>query len=374
MNNLIRADQIGSLLRPPSLLAARRDLQAGRIRADELTAMEDVAIREALHMQAATGIGVLSDGEFRRSAWGSGVIDSLSGLAPLPVDPDAPARPGRWQGPNAALAAAAIESESRVAIARIGLRHRFAVRDAEFLKANATGIFKITMPSPTMLPRRLYDPVRSAHVYSGPEEMLADLMQIYLDEIDALHALGVPYLQLDSLRYIDTIDAVEKGTIQAVQARDTLTKLVATDNQLLARMKRPGVTRGVHICRGNNRSSWGATGSYESVAEMLLGEVDADRFLMEFDTERAGGFEPLRYVPRGKIVVLGLVTTKSGELEDADQLIRRIEAASRYVPIENLALSPQCGFASTELGNLLSVEEQKRKLELVVQVAQRVWG
>jgi 5-methyltetrahydropteroyltriglutamate--homocysteine methyltransferase len=149
---------------------------------------------------------------------------------------------------------------------------------------------------------------------------------------------------------------------------------VAIDNRVLSRMRRDGVTRGVHICRGNHRSSWGVSGSYESIAEMLLGQVDADRFLMEFDTERAGGFEPLRFVPRGKIVVLGLITTKAGALEDVDYLCRRIDAAAKFVPLDCLAISPQCGFASTELGNLLSVEEERRKLELVVEVARKIWG
>jgi len=260
-----------------------------------------------------------------------------------------------------------------VAVEKIGLKHRFALDEARFLKAHATRAFKITIPSPSMF-LRLYNHEMSKAAYDGPDALMADLVDLYLDEIDALHALGVPYLQLDSLRYIDTIDKVERGEITADAARGTLEWLVALDNRVLGRMKAPGVTRGVHICRGNHRSSWGVSGSYESIAEMLLGQVDTDRFLMEFDTDRAGSFEPLRFVPKGKTVVLGLVTTKTGALEDVDHLRRRIDEATRYVPLDHLAISPQCGFASTELGNLLTPDDQKRKLALVVEVARKVWG
>lgn len=370
MSTTIRADHVGSLLRPESLLAKRREFETGRLSPEDLRAAEDEAIREAIALQAGTGIGVTSDGEFRRSAWGNGVVDSLSGLVPAAAGGGQKAR--RWHGDHSDLAEETVPKHF-VAAERIGLKHRFACDEARFLKDNAEGPFKITMPSPSMF-TRLYHAEISSSAYDGLDALLDDLVGLYLDEIDALHEIGVPYLQLDSLRYIDTIDAVEKGNVQPADARDTLEKLVAIDNRVLGRMKRDGVTRGVHICRGNHRSSWGVEGSYESVAEMLLGEVDTDRFLMEFDTERAGGFEPLRFVPEGKIVVLGLVTTKTGELEDPDQLCRRIEEATSFVPLENLAISPQCGFASTELGNLLTIDDERRKLELVVEVANRVWG
>ena len=371
MNDIVRADQVGSLLRPAELLAARRAFEAGAISAEALREKEDAAIRDVLSLQAETGIGVMSDGEFRRSAWGNGVIDSLSGLVPTEK------RGGgqtarRWQGAHADIAE---ETAPRhfVAAHKIGLKHRFAHDEARFLKDNAPGPFKITMPSPSMF-TRLFDAEVSTAAYGSMDELLDDLVELYLGEIDGLHQIGVPYLQLDSLRYIDTIDAVAKGRIAAKDTRGTLQRLVDIDNRVLGRMKRAGVTRGVHICRGNHRSAWGAEGSYESVAEFLLGEVDTDRFLMEFDTDRAGGFEPLRFVPNDKVVVLGLITTKSGELEDVDYLCRRIDEASKYVPLERLAISPQCGFASTELGNLLTVEEEKKKLALVVQVARAVWG
>jgi 5-methyltetrahydropteroyltriglutamate--homocysteine methyltransferase len=371
MSHIIRADQVGSLLRPAALLSARRQFEAGAIGAGALREKEDAAILDVLALQRTCGIEVVTDGEFRRSAWGNGVIDSLSGLIP------ARSRGGgqaarRWQGAHSDIAEETVPRHF-VATERIALKRRFAWDEARFLKDHAGGPFKITMPSPSMF-TRLYDAEASSAAYASMDELLDDLAGLYLDEIDGLHELGVPYLQLDSLRYIDTIDAVAKGKIEAKDARGTLARLVEIDNRVLARMKRDGVTRGVHICRGNHRSAWGAEGSYESVAEFLLGEVDTDRFLMEFDTDRAGGFEPLRFVPDDKVVVLGLVTTKSGELEDVDYLCRRIDEASKFVPLERLAISPQCGFASTELGNLLSVEDEQRKLALVVEVARRVWG
>ncbi|MCW3838339.1 5-methyltetrahydropteroyltriglutamate--homocysteine S-methyltransferase [Sphingomonas canadensis] len=373
MSKTIRADQVGSLLRPQALLDARRAHEAGALADAALREVEDAAIRDALALQAEAGIEVVSDGEFRRSAWGNGLIDSLTGMgtaARAYAERTGGAR--RWQGEHSDLAHESLP-ERKVVTGKVGLSRRFAAEEARFLAANAGRPFKITMPSPTMF-NRLWDKDLSSGTYPDVDALMEDLVGLYLEEVDALHAIGVPYLQLDSLRYIDTIDAVEKGQIAAADARDTLASLVAVDNRVLGRMKRAGVTRGVHICRGNHRSAWAVTGSYESVAEFLLGQVDADRFLMEFDSERAGGFEPLRFVPRGRIVVLGLVTTKTGALEDPDALCRRIDEAAKIVPLEDLAISPQCGFASTELGNLLTVDEQKRKLALVVEVARRVWG
>ncbi len=370
MSDIFRADQVGSLLRPKGLLDLRRQFDTGTVSAEQLEEAEDEAIREVLELQRQTGIQVLSDGEFRRAAWGNGVMDSLSGLVPSGDGGGQKAR--RWHGEHADVAEESVPRHY-VATERLGLKHRFATREARFLKANAGGTFKITIPSPSMF-SRLFHAELSRDAYASMDELLDDLVGLYLQEIDALHEIGVPYLQLDSLRYIDTIQAAHSGQLVPEDADKTLRRLVEIDNRVLGRMKRDGVTRGVHICRGNHRSSWGVEGSYESVAEYLLGQVDTDRFLMEFDTDRAGGFEPLRFVPKGKVVVLGLITTKSGELEDIDYLRRRIDEASQYIPLEYLAISPQCGFASTELGNLLTVDDERRKLELVAEVARLTWG
>ncbi len=370
MGNIIRADQVGSLLRPESLLAKRRQFEAGAVSAEALREEEDQAIRDVLTLQKETGIQVVSDGEFRRAAWGSGLTSSLSGLVPSGDGGGQKAR--RWHGAHSDVAEETVP-QHYVAAEKIGLTHSFATAEAEFLKKNASGPFKITIPSPSMFTRLFHSEI-SKDVYSDVNELLDDLVKLYQGEIEALHKIGVPYLQLDSLRYIDTIQAAHTGDINPADARGTLERLVEIDNRVLGSMKREGVTRGVHICRGNHRSSWGAEGSYESVAEYLLGQVDTDRFLMEFDTDRAGGFEPLRFVPKGKVVVLGLITTKVGDLEDVDYLCKRIDEATKFVPLEDLAISPQCGFASTELGNLITVDDERRKLELVVEVARKVWG
>lgn len=365
---IIRADQVGSLLRSAKLLSARRSHKAGTLDSEALGQAEDEAIAEVVALQKQAGIGVLSDGEFRRSAWGNGVIDSLAGLARGTA-----AQGGRrWHGEHADVAQETVP-QHYVAVKKLRLIHRFAFEEARYLKTVADRPFKITIPSPSMF-TRLFNPKASPPAYETVDAVLDDLVELYMTEIDALGDLEVPYMQLDSLRYIDAIDAVENGRADPKSMRGTLERLVAIDNRVLGRMKRAGATRAVHICRGNHRSSWGVSGSYESVAEMLLGEVETDRFLLEFDSERAGGFEPLRFVPKGKIVVLGLVTTKTGEIEDIDHLLRRIDEASTFVPLDYLAVSPQCGFASTELGNLLTVDQQQRKLELVVEIARRVWG
>ena len=369
MTASFRADQVGSLLRPQSLLGKRRAFEAGTMSAATLHAAEDESILAVLELQKQTGIDVVSDGEFRRTAWGNGFLDSLEGLTDHPDSAQQTA--GRWKGAHSDVATATVPMR-RVATGKVALKEPFTAREATFLKRHASKPFKITIPSPTMF-LRLYDPALSRTAYASEDELLEDFIGIYLKEIDALHKIGAPYIQLDSLRYIYTIDAVEKGEIKAADARGTLEKLVEVDNRILARAKKDSVTRGVHICRGNHRSSWAVSGSYESVAEMLLGNVDTDRFLLEFDTERAGGFEPLRFVPKGKTVVLGLITTKEPGLEKVDDLVRRVDEASKYVPLENLAISPQCGFASTHLGNLLTEDDEKRKLELVVETAHRIW-
>ena len=221
-----------------------------------------------------------------------------------------------------------------------------------------------------------YRPGITDRVYPTRGDLLADLVPIVRAEIQALIAEGVPYVQLDAPQYTYYIDS----DVRAGMAREgadpdaTLVEAVAGDNACLAGLGRAGVTVGIHLCRGNDRSRWIAEGGYDRIAEQVFGQLGVDTYLLEYDSERAGGFEPLRFMPRGKNVVLGLVTTKVGQLESQDVLLRRIEEASKYVPMENLALSPQCGFASSMAGNLLSWDDQRRKLELVVDTARRVWG
>ena len=363
-----RADHVGSLLRPRPLLEARAAHAAGKLTTEELRAAEDAAVLHVLALQQSAGLTIFTDGEFRRSSWLGGVRDTFQGLERS----DAIPRPAQWKGPHQELANSAIPVPQMVVTGKLCSNGRFTETETKFLKAHAPGPFKITMPSPTLL-MHLFLPGVTDKVYKDRVAMLDDLVEVYRSEIDAQIADGAAYIQLDSLRYIDFIDERRRNAIPKADADRTLGEIVACDNAVLARAKGRAI-RGVHICRGNHRSAWAAQGGYEPLAERLFAELDTDRFLLEFDDERSGGFAPLRFVPKGKTVVLGLITTKSGALENVDDLLRRIDEASKYVPLEYLALGPQCGFASTELGNLLTEDEEKKKLELAVTTAERIWG
>jgi 5-methyltetrahydropteroyltriglutamate--homocysteine methyltransferase len=249
--------------------------------------------------------------------------------------------------------------------------------EAAFLAKHAPGQFKITMMSSSMGPI-LWRPGVSDGVYATPVELVNDLMALQIKEIEGLIDQGVTWVQLDSLGYNFVIDEQFRAGVGMgdVPPQEIFEGTLAVDKQLVraAKQKYPDVTVGMHFCRGNNRSAWMSEGGYDGVAERLFGEVGVDRFLLEYDTERAGGFEPLRFVPDGTTVVLGLVSSKTPRLESPDELRRRVDEAAKYVPLENLALSPQCGFASTAAGNLLTVDDERRKLELVVTTAERIWG
>jgi len=361
------ADHVGSLLRPASLLESRRRYASGEISVSDLRSAEDAAIEHVLDLQREAGIRIFSDGELRRSSWLGGFRDMVRGLVPSKVQTSL----GAWQGPHREEANREIPVPSMAVGGKLTIDGRFTDVETAFLRKHAPGPFKITMPSPTML-MHLWQPGISDAIYPDRDAMTADIVGIYEREVDAQTAEGVPYIQLDSLRYVDLIDEQRQKLWSAVGLGRVLDEVIAADNRVLARAK--AATRAVHICRGNHRSSWAAKGGYEAVAERLFGELDTDRFLLEFDDERSGGFEPLRFVPKGKTVVLGLITTKSPELESQDTLLRRIDEAAKFVPLDHLAIGTQCGFASTERGNLLSEDDERRKLALVAETAVRVWG
>ncbi len=375
-----RADHVGSLLRPPELLQARTDLNEGRITADQLQAAEDAAILKALDLQRQAGIDVFTDGEYRRLAWSASIRAAIDGLV---ADSGSPTLRllGRWQGPSSDLANASMTGSSNIPGLVVGdkvhLVRRIAGTDAAFLRSNAPGPWKITMPGPMSAAGQLYKPGVSDKAYATRRDLVDEIISMERAEIAALIDDGVSYIQLDSLHYVER---VADTTIRAQMIADGedpeayLDEVIAADNATLAGARRDGLTVGLHMCRGNNRSAWHAEGSYEAVAEKAFSQLDVDRFLLEYDTDRAGGFEPLRFMPKDKMVVLGLVSSKLPALEPVDQLRRRIDEAAKYVPIENLALSPQCGFASTYLGNLLTWDEMRAKLELVAETARLVWG
>ncbi|HLZ71543.1 MAG TPA: hypothetical protein VKV26_16695 [Dehalococcoidia bacterium] len=370
MATAFRADHVGSLLRPPEVLEAQQALAQGRMPAEEVRAIEDRAILDALELQRRARLDVFSDGEFRRRAWASDFAAAVDGY----VDGSAPVALAWSGGRQAAVAQPAVPG--RVIGERLRQRRRLTAHESGFLKAHAPGPFKITMPAPSYIAARGYKPGVTDRVYASRAELLREIAAIVRAEIAALIDEGVPYIQLDNPHYPDYIDASRQARWRelGVDPGRALAEDIAADNAALAGLDRGRVTIGLHICRGNSRSAWHTSGGYDRIAEQVFGGVNADRFLLEYDSERSGGFEPLRFVPRGKVAVLGLITTKSGALEDADALRRRIEEAARYLPLESLALSPQCGFASVAEGNLITPEEQQRKLELVADTALAVWG
>jgi 5-methyltetrahydropteroyltriglutamate--homocysteine methyltransferase len=363
-----RADHVGSLLRPQRLLQARDDHAAGRVSAEELRAVEDDAIREVVAMQRDVGLQTATDGEFRRASWHMDYIYQLGGVARADENLTV-----RFRNPQGTLefTSAALKINDKVR-----LTHTIFGDHFRFLQGLATDATpKLTVPSPNMVHYRGGPAAIDPNVYPDVEEFWSDLATAYAEQVARLGELGCSYLQFDdtSLAYLN--DPQQRAMIaqRGDDAEHLHLRYIKQINQALAR-KPPGMTVTTHMCRGNFRSSWAAEGGYDFVAEALFGELGVDGFFLEYDDARSGGFEPLRFVPEGKLVVLGLVTTKRGELEDKDLLKRRIEDASRFVPLEQLCLSPQCGFSSTVEGNVLSYDEQVAKLRLIVETAQEVWG
>jgi methionine synthase II (cobalamin-independent) len=377
-----RADHVGSLLRPAELLQARRDASDGRLSGEAVHEIEDRAVLRALALQREAGIDVLTDGEYRRHDWAGDFTASVDGYvsAPPPVRmhwtlPESVASSGETS--MRAAAAEMPQQMGRVIGERIRLRHRLTEHEEPFLREHAAGhVFKITMPATSYIVARGWKPGVTDKVYASRWELAEHVASIMNAEILALAAEGVPYIQVDNAHWPDYIPADRLDALRAigVDPDQAMLEDVRADNLATRGLDRSRITLANHICRGNLRSAWSTAGGYERIAETVFGSLDVDRFLLEYDSDRAGGFEPLRFVPEGKQVVLGLITTKVGQLENQDDLLRRIDEASRYVPVENLAISPQCGFASVEQGNLLSWDDQRRKLELVVSTARRVWG
>jgi 5-methyltetrahydropteroyltriglutamate--homocysteine methyltransferase len=363
-----RADHVGSLLRPPSLLRAREDAAAGRISAGELRALEDEAIRDAVRLQEEVGLRVATDGEQRRASWHMDFIYALEGITRTSDDMVV-------QFTNEEGTIEFTPAVARVE-GRVGLSETIFGDDFSFLKETVTTATpKQTIPSPSMVHYRGGRASISEEVYPDLDAFWADLTAAYREEVRRLGELGCTYLQLDdiSLAYLNDPDQRRYVAGLGGDEEHQHLEYIRHFNEAVA--GRPeGMTVTTHTCRGNYRSSWVATGGYEYVAEALFGELDVDGFFLEFDDERSGGFEPLRFLPPGKVVVLGLVTTKRGALESKDDLKRRIDEASRFVDVDQLCLSPQCGFSSTLDGNSLTRDEQIAKLRLVVEVADEVWG
>jgi 5-methyltetrahydropteroyltriglutamate--homocysteine methyltransferase len=365
-----RADHVGSLLRPVELLRAREEHQAGRLSAAELQRVEDGAIRDVVRMQQEIGLEGVTDGEFRRGSWHMDFLYQIGGVAK--TDRTLRIQFKNETGPvEAALGAFRIGS-------RLTLDKTIFAEDFAYLKSSAPAgtVAKLTIPSPSMLHYRGGRAVIDQAAYPAMDAFWQDLAEVYRKEIAGLAALGCTYLQLDdtSLAYLN--DPAQRAYVTSIGGdgdKQHLTNIRLINAALAG--KPEGTTVCTHMCRGNFRSSWVAEGGYDHVAEALFGELAVDGFFLEYDDARSGGFEPLRFVPRGKKrVVLGLVTSKRAALESKDELKRRIDEAAKYVPLEQLCLSPQCGFSSTVDGNALTIEEEKAKLRRVVETARDVWG
>jgi 5-methyltetrahydropteroyltriglutamate--homocysteine methyltransferase len=365
-----RADHVGSLLRPERLHKARAEFKAGQIDRAALREVEDECIRDVIALQRDAGLQTVTDGELRRTSWHMDFIYSLGGITQ--VAGESLHVHFRDESGEYDYAPPAMQVSGRVTLPETIFADAFT-----FLRDNAQDgqTPKLTIPSPSMVHYRGGNSSIDHDVYPEMEEFWADLTAAYNAQLHAVYDLGCRYLQLDdtSLAYVN--DPAQREHIEAIggDPEHLHEQYIANINRALAgRPEDLAVT--THMCRGNNQSMWAAEGGYDFVADALFNQLEVDGFFMEWDDERSGGFEPLRYVPKGKTVVLGLVTTKRPKLEDKDLLKRRIEEASRYVDVDQLCLSPQCGFSSTEEGNKLSIEEEAAKLRLVVEVAEEVWG
>jgi 5-methyltetrahydropteroyltriglutamate--homocysteine methyltransferase len=374
----IRTDVVGSLLRPAVVKEARVAFDDGKITAAALRTIEDDAVREAVRLQESAGLDVITDGEMRRlnfqDSFGASVEGYDASRSTLKVyeqrvEGSAPGQ--RWDIAQMHHAGTAV-SHRRPAKARLKLAHNIPLEEYRFVGKVAKRPAKVSLIGPDRISQR-FEYEGSTAVYRDMDAFIADVVAIERQIVTSLAEAGCRYVHIDAPGFTAYVD---EPTMAQMRARgedpmQNFARSLKAEAAVIANY--PGVTFGIHLCRGNQRSMWHREGTYDAIAERLFNELPHDRFLLEYDTPRAGSFEPLRFVPKGKVVVLGLVSTKVPELETVEVLKRRIGEASKFIPLDQLAISPQCGFASDVVGNLLGPDEQKRKLELVVETARQVW-
>jgi 5-methyltetrahydropteroyltriglutamate--homocysteine methyltransferase len=375
----VRTDVVGSLLRPDFVKEARTAFDDGKISEAALHAVEDRAVREAVRLQEDAGLDVVTDGEMRRlnfqDSFGASVEGYDASRSTLQVyekrvEGSAPGQ--RWDIPTMHHAGTAV-SHRRPAKERLKLAHNIPLEEYRFASGVANRPAKVSLIGPDRISQR-FEYESSTAIYRDMDDFVADVVAIERQIVTSLVDAGCRYVHIDAPGFTAYVD---EATMAQMRARGedpmkNFARSLKAEAAVVANYS--GVTFGIHLCRGNQRSMWHREGSYDAIAERLFNELPHDRFLLEYDTPRAGSFEPLRFVPKGRVVVLGLVSTKVPELETVDALKRRIEEASRFLPLDQLAISPQCGFASDVVGNLLSPDDQRRKLERVVEVARQVWG
>jgi 5-methyltetrahydropteroyltriglutamate--homocysteine methyltransferase len=363
-----RADVVGSLLRPRELLEARERLERGEIGAPEFKRVEDAAVESAIRLQEGVGLVVVTDGEMRRVSFQSQLTEAVEGFSDWDLDAFLW---GDWHGDE--VGNKHIERPPIAVVGQLRRRRFLSAEEFGYARGRTERIVKVTLPSPSLF-ANFYDPQRSCGAYPTLESFLADVTEILREEVDELARLGCEYIQLDAPQYPLLLDPTYRDfyASRGWPAEHWLDLGLELDNIVFAR--RPGVTFGFHLCRGNQQSRWLVEGGYHWLAQRLFPRVRAERLLLEYDDERSGGFEPLAAVPPDKTIVLGLVTSKIGRQETIDGLETRIREAARHVPLERLALSPQCGFATSLLGNALTAADQEAKLRTIVATAERVWG
>ena len=361
--SVYRSDVIGSLLRPEYLKEARKKRSSGELSHAEFKKIEDRAVNEAIDIQLKAGLDVITDGEMRRYAFFGHLIEALEGFD----------KEGGWSITFRDAEGHAAPLKRPVVVGRLQWRRQMSVEEFTWLRGRTTKPVKVTLLSAQQA-SAYYDPEKSRAAYPTRDAFLADLVDFTRREIAELGRLGCEYVQIDAPQYAALLDeTIREGYRQRGSDPDRLLDAcIELDNAIIA--GHPGVTFGIHICRGNHKSMFYASGGYDRIAAQIFSRSRFQRFLLEYDDERSGTFEPLRHVPDDRVVVLGLVSSKRADLETAAELERRIAEASRYVSLDRLALSPQCGFASTHEGNRLSADDQRRKLELVGRVARSVWS
>jgi 5-methyltetrahydropteroyltriglutamate--homocysteine methyltransferase len=363
-----RTDVVGSLLRPRELFEARERLKRGEIGAPEFKRVEDAAVEAAIHLQEDAGLAVVTDGEMRRLSFQSQLTEAVEGFSDWNLDAFLW---GDWHGDE--VGNKRIERPPIAVVGRLRRRRFLSAEEFTYARGRTERIVKVTLPSPSLF-ANFYDPQRSRDAYPTLESFLTDVTEILREEVDELVRLGCEYIQLDAPHYPLLLDSAYRDfyASRGWPAERWLDLGLELDNTVFG--QRPGVTFGFHLCRGNQQSRWLVEGGYDWLAHRLFPRVRAERLLLEYDDERSGGFEPLAAVPQDKTVVLGLVTTKTGRQETIDELETRIREAARYLPLERLALSPQCGFATSILGNALTAADEETKLRTIVATAERVWG
>jgi len=363
-----RSDVVGSLLRPPGLLDARERFERGELAPADFKRVEDAAVDDALRLQEEAGLDVVTDGEMRRLSFQSQMTEAVDGFGEWDLDAFLW---GEWR--SAEIGELKVERPPLAVEGKLRRKRFLSAEEFTYARRRTDRVLKVTLPSPSLF-ANFWDPARSGGAYPNLEEFLGDVAEILREEVDELVRLGATYVQLDAPHYPLLLDPAYRDFYESRgwPGERWLDLGLELDNHVYG--EREGVTFAMHLCRGNQASRWLVEGGYDWLAERLFPRVKAQRLMLEYDDARSGSFEPLQAVPEGKTAVLGLVTTKSGRRETADELAARIAEASAFCPLERLALSPQCGFATSVLGNALTVEDEQAKLQTIVETADWVWG